>query len=341
MRIKLRNVTFVLMKSVIEIFTELGVRLMDAPQNKSGQGVIAAACRQNPWFTPTDIKRALAALSNEMLQREKLERWLAAYPTIPVVSARNVLVIMAGNIPLVGFFDLLCVVASGHRCMVKPSSKDRLLMEYPLSILRQIEPQIPITLYCETETVDAVIATGSDNANRYFRAEYAAIPTLLRGTRQSVAVLSGEETERQLQGLADDIWAYSGLGCRNVSLLFLPEGAPLRLQMPDMPQKYQNNYRQVRAELSMNGVPFVDLGGAVLVEQRSFPTHLSELSYTYYRSKEEVAAWLSAQDDTLQCVVSESLAHSRQVGFGAAQTPQLTDYPDAKDVMAWLATIVA
>ena len=193
--------------------------------------------------------------------------------------------------------------------------------------------------YDGVSPVDAVIATGSDNANRYFRARYAGIPSLLRGSRQSAAVLSGDETPEQLSGLADDIWAYSGLGCRSVSLLFLPEGCEPTLQMPDVNDKYKNNYRQTRALLTMQGRPFRDLGAAVAVERRDFPAALSQISYTYYKTPDEVAGWLAMHDDELQCVVTECLPHSRRAAFGCAQSPALTDYPDDRDVIAWLAAL--
>ena len=184
-----------------------------------------------------------------------------------------------------------------------------------------------------------MIATGSDNANRYFRAHYAGIPSLLRGSRQSVAVLSGRETPEQLAGLADDIWAYSGLGCRSVSLIFMPEGYEPALQMPPVNDKYINNYRQQRALLEMQGRPFVDLGCAVAVEQCAFPAALSLIAYAHYTALDEVAAWLAGHDGELQCVVTGCLPHSRRAGFGCAQSPALTDYPDDRDVLAWLAAL--
>ena len=324
------------MKNTIETFSALGARLLGFGDDDATRAVIDSACRANGWFTPADIRRAVRAIACDMLQREKLEAWLADYPALPVAEPRRVLVVMAGNIPLVGFFDLLCVLVSGHGCLVKPSAKDSVLMEHVVGLLREIDPSAPVRLYDGTSPVDAVIATGSDNANRYFRAHYAGIPSLLRGSRQSVAVLSGRETPEQLAGLADDIWAYSGLGCRNVSLVFLPEGAELRLRMPAVQAKYRNNYLQTRALLRMQGCPFVDLGAAVAVEQREFPRALSEIAYARYRSADEVAAWLAEHDAELQCVVTETLPHARRADFGRAQSPSLTDYPDNRDVLAWL-----
>lgn len=327
------------MKNMIETFSALGARLLGFGDDDATRAVIDSACRANGWFTPADIRRAVRAIACDMLQREKLEAWLADYPALPVAEPRRVLVVMAGNIPLVGFFDLLCVLVSGHGCLVKPSAKDSVLMEHVVGLLREIDPSAPVRLYDGTSPVDAVIATGSDNANRYFRAHYAGIPSLLRGSRQSVAVLSGRETPEHLAGLADDIWAYSGLGCRSVSLIFAPEGYEPALQIPPVNDKYINNYRQQRALLEMQGRPFVDLGCAVAVEQCAFPAALSRIAYAHYATLDEVAAWLAGHDGELQCVVTGCLPHSRRAGFGCAQSPALTDYPDDRDVLAWLAAL--
>lgn len=327
------------MKNVIDLFSELGARLRGFGADDVTQAVMEAACRANGWFTPADVRRAVGAIVRDMLSREKLEAWLGNYPAVPVAVPRRVLVVMAGNIPLVGFFDLLCTVVSGHRCLLKPSAKDTVLMEYVVGQLRDIDASVPVEFYDGVSPVDAVIATGSDNANRYFRTQYAGIPALLRGSRQSVAVLSGRETEAQLEGLADDIWAYSGLGCRSVSLLFVPEGYDLRLRMPAVNEKYRNNYRQQKALLTMTGRPFRDLGSAVAVEERAFPAALSRIACSRYKTLGEVEAWLAQHDAELQCVVSECVSHGRRTGFGRAQFPALTDYPDDRDVIAWLAAL--
>ena len=250
------------MENAIGLFSRLGCRLRGFGDDARTREVIGRACRENGWFTPADICRAVAAVADGMLRRDALAEWLAPFP-VPVAEPRRVLVVMAGNIPLVGFFDMLCVLAAGHRCLVKPSAKDTVLMEYVIGLLRGIDPQVPVEFYDGSTSPDAVIATGSDNANRYFRAQYAGIPALLRGNRQSVAVLGGRETPAQLTALADDIWAYSGLGCRSVSLLFLPEGYDLQLRMPEGNVKYRNSYRQQKALLTMGGQPFRDLGAGL------------------------------------------------------------------------------
>ena len=158
------------MKNVIDLFSELGARLRGFGADDVTQAVMEAACRANGWFTPADVRRAVGAIARDMLSREKLEAWLGNYPAVPVAVPRRVLVVMAGNIPLVGFFDLLCTVVSGHRCLLKPSAKDTVLMEYVVGQLRDIDASVPVEFYDGVSPVDAVIATGSDNANRYLRA---------------------------------------------------------------------------------------------------------------------------------------------------------------------------
>lgn len=326
------------MKDAIELFAALGRRLAAFGTDAASCTAIERARKENPWFSSDEIRRAAVALADQMLHPETLRGWLAHYP-VPVAVPRRVLVIMAGNIPLVGFSDLLCVVAAGHRCLIKPSTKDRALIEYIVDQLLELDPTCPVSLSdSDPMDTDAVIATGSDNTNRMFRSRYAALPSLLRGSRHSAAVLSGNETPELLHGLADDIFAYSGLGCRSVSLLFLPRGYELRLDPPAMNPRYHDNYRQTRALLSMQGIPFRDLGTALLVEERSFPPTLSRIHYSFYDTISEVSEWLAAHDAELQCVVSELPVHRRCVGFGQAQCPGPTDYPDNRDVMAFLTT---
>ena len=325
------------MKCMIDIFVTLGLRLKDFGQTSATAEVIHRAATENSWFLPQEIIRSVDAIRDEMLDRRRLEAWASAYPPNPM--PKRVLVIMAGNIPLVGFFDLLCVLASGHECWVKPSSKDTVLIGYIIDLLKTIDPNVPIRLSGSDDRPNAVIATGSDNTNRYFRMLFDGIPSLLRGSRQSVAVLSGHETAKELSGLEEDIFAYSGLGCRNVSLLFLPRGYMPELHCTALNEKYRRNYLQERAVLRMRRLPFVDLDGAVLYEERSFPTALSRIHYTFYDSLSEAEEWLSAHDAELQCVVSHCVRHSRLVSFGAAQHPRLCDYADDVDTMRFLGSI--
>lgn len=327
------------MKNPIDLFSELGARLAAFGQDEASRRAALLAQTDNGWFAPADIRRAVAAIADGMLCRERLAAWLSHYP-VPVAEPRRVLVVMAGNIPLVGFFDLLCVIASGHCCLVKPSSKDRVLMQYVVDLIREIDPVTAVEFSdVEDHAVDAVIATGSDRANHYFRSRYAGIPTLLRGSRQSVAVLSGMENEKQLSGLSDDVFAFSGLGCRSISLVFVPRGCAVQLAPPSMNRKYYHNYLHTKAVLAMQEIPFLDLGTAVLTEERAFPTSLSRINYTFYDDLDEVSEWLKEHDAELQCVVADCIDHTRRTDFGCAQFPSLMDYADDKDVMKFLASI--
>ena len=247
---------FVSMKTPVDIWVELDARLSSFGQDAASREVIVRACQKNDWFEPEEIVDAVRSIREEFLSRDKIEHWLACYERPATLPSRTVLVVMAGNIPLVGFFDLLCVVTAGHRCLVKMSSKDAVLMSFVIDQLKKIEPDIPVAVYDGTTPFDAVIATGSDNANRYFRSLYAGVKTLLRGNRHSVAVLNGRETSGQLEALSDDIFSYSGLGCRNVSLIFVPRGISLRFASRRMNPKYLNNYRQRKALREMCGDPF-------------------------------------------------------------------------------------
>ena len=330
------------MKSIVEIFSELGARLAEFGSDEVSGSALVRAVAANEWFSVKDIRYAVSAVRSEMLDAKRVETWLSHYPFAGKHESKRVAIIMAGNIPLVGFFDLMCVIANGDIPYVKPSSKDRALEEYVEQLLREIEPTLRIERYVEGVEYDAVIATGGDSANLYFRTAFAGVPALLRGSRHSVAVLSGKEKSADLELLAEDIFTHSGLGCRNVSLIFVPKGFKPKLKVGKMPLAYHNNYLQCRALLTMQGVKFEDLGEAVLVRSKvaEFPRFLSQINLVEYSSLAEVQQWLATHDEALQCVVTaiEGL-HSRQVALGRAQKPTLFDYADERDTMQFLAAI--
>lgn len=330
---------------MVDIFAELGRRLTAFGSDGRTREMARVAQLQNPWFTPREVARAARSLAGRMLSPEALADWLTHYPALPVAVPRDVLVVMAGNIPFVGFQDLLCVVASGHRALVKTSSKDSFLMSWLIDELRGITPELPVSEAGSNESPDAVIAMGGDNAVRSLGALYPGVPALLRGNRSSLAVISGNETTGQLDGLADDILSYSGLGCRNVSLVFVPDGYDtgelenaLRNYRAGVNPKYLNNCRQVKATLSMNAASFIDCGHCVMCEEREFPASVSRINYTRYSSADEVSEWIADRDAGIQCVAG-SIAHPRAVGFGETQSPTLRDYPDGRDTMRFLMSI--
>ena len=326
----------------ISVFSLLGQRLVEALSSGELGPIIARAVTQNSWFTEFDIIYQIKTICSQMLDAYKLDEWLNNCPVSE--CEKKVLVIMAGNIPLVGFFDLLCVLAGGHMAVVKTSSKDSILMKYVIDILKNISPDIPIKYYDGSENVDALIAMGGDNAVRFFRERYEGIPMLLRGSRYSVAVLDGTETEAEIAGLATDITAYSGLGCRNVGLLFLPVGYDVTriinsiCSVEHINKKIINNYGQRKALLTMAGRDFSDCGSRILFESSTFPEAISQVNYYFYDSQADVAEWLVANDESIQCVVGH-MAHRRGVNFGQSQSPSLTDYPDGVDTMQFLSDI--
>ena len=317
------------MKNTIEIFSELGARLRSIPQS-----VISAAEEQNEWFCQIDV--AIDALCRQMLDRDKLILWLDNYPNANH-TLKRVGIIMAGNIPAVGFADLLYTIAAGDIPVVKYSSKDRVLMEYIVDSLLEIEPKLTIEQMGADSVIDALIATGSDSAALHFRTMYGDIPTLIRGSRHSIAVLTGGESREDIEALQRDLFTYSGLGCRNVSLLFAPKGFDFTLSVPTMSEGYNNNYRHTRALMTMQGKSFTDIGGAITVEGDAlFPRHISCINIYRYDSISEVERWIEHNNSRLQCVVSNIEHLPRSVKFGMAQYPRLNDYADDVDVMKFL-----
>ena len=318
------------MKHIVDIFSALGERLTHFGGDDASNRVIDEAIAANGWFTRADILRAVEAIRTEMLDREKLAAWLSHYTK--AVELKRVAVIMAGNIPLVGFFDLLCVVAAGHECHVKPSSKDSVLMRYVVEQLRDIEPSIAIYDYSADATYDMAIATGGDDANAYFREHFAGTRTLLRGSRHSVAVLNGNESAEELQALHNDITAYSGLGCRSVSMLFVPRG-----YVPDFKRgeavnaKLRRNIQAMCATLTIEGAEFWDAGAFIMRRGEDFAQSLAVVTLREYLDIGEVSEWIEENKEHIQCVVSHS-----DIPFGRAQYPALTDYADGVDTMRFL-----
>lgn len=323
----------------VDIFAKLGDRLTRFGSDGESMAAIANAVAENPWFTEYDIRNAIEAIRLTMLAPDSLEDWLAKYDID--FTDKQVAVIAAGNIPLVGFFDILCVLCCGYSCYYKPSSKDAVLFYYIKSLLADIEPGVKLYEYSDELTYDAVIATGGESANRYFRERFTAVPALLRGSRSSMAVLSGSETDTQLAALSKDIFMYSGLGCRNVSLIFVPDGynvaALAEALSPEyVNPKYTNAYRQSKAVLAMNDARFIDGGSFLMTEYKVFSDSICRINYAFYSDIAEVEGFAAKHDEGLQCVVSEVIAHPRATKFGKAQYPALCDYPDGQDVISFL-----
>ena len=323
---------------MIEAFVELGHRLKQFSEHRE---ILDNAIAKNCWFTEQDILRSVEAIRLTMLQRHKLESWIAHYT--PATTPKRVAVIMAGNIPLVGFFDLMCVILSGHECHYKPSSKDSVLMHHVVDELRSIRPDIAIYDYSSTEHYDMAIATGGEDANRYFAHHFATTRSLLRSSRHSIAVLDGTESTEELTALATDITAYSGLGCRSVSMIFYPQSTtPTLIPQRAECSRLEQSLRMRKALLKMQSIPFADYNGYIATHGTSFPQSLGEVTLHAYTSLSDVETWLAEHSEDIQCVVthldslSTYLPFGRTIAFGSAQYPTLTDYADGVDTMAFL-----
>ncbi len=343
----------------LDAFIQLGERLRDPARLVEREEAAYRANSKNNWFVVPNCLMAIDAIANEMLTAEVLTNWLAEYPNEPQVP-RNVGVVMAGNIPAVGFQDLLCVLISGHTLLAKLSTQDEMLMRYLIQQLITVEPAFAerIVIADRLNAADAFIATGSDNTARYFEYYFAKKPHVIRKNRTSVAVLTGVEDDAQLERLGDDILTYYGLGCRNVSTLFVPDeldGKPfdfvplLRVLEPRMNQylnlhKYQNNYDYNKSIYLVNRVEHLDNGFLMVTPTPdSTPGNLvSPISVVYYQtysSLEHLRELLAQNAEKIQVVAAADGWYAGSIPFGTTQRPGLSDYADGVDTMAFLAQL--
>ncbi len=297
---------------------------------------------KNPWFTQVNISKSIdawiAALDKDA------ETWLANYPLPSAFSSQTLGIIMAGNIPLVGLHDLLCGVICGYLVRIKASSDDEVLIKFLVEGWVASNPELKerIEFSDNFKGLDAAIATGSNNSGRYFEYYFRHIPHLLRGHRNSVAVVTDETTESALTALGEDIFTYFGLGCRNVTHLLLPRGFDMvRLFHAWEPfadlihhHKYSNNYYYHRALLLMNLDKHLDNGFVILKETEDVYAPVGMVGYHFYDSNEGVDEYLQQHEKQIQVVTG----HTNGVSFGQAQKPGLKDYADCTDTMQWLLT---
>jgi len=278
----------------------------------------------------------------EELRSEKLMEWLSRYATTEGGTAKKVGIICAGNLPLVGLHDVLCVLLSGHIAYIKLSADDQLLMPALLKLLVRMDESLAEQLvYAEGRMNDmqAVIATGSNNTSRYFEQYFGHLPHIIRKSRTSVAILSGNESDEELNALGRDIFDYFGLGCRNVSKVYLPEGYDMnRLFNALYPyheivnhHKYANNYDYNKAVWLLNAEKLLDNGFILLKEDKSLASPTGSLYYEYYSSIAEIRASIASRADEIQCIVSHA-----DIAFGCSQQPALWDYADGVDTLAFL-----
>lgn len=317
------------------------------PFFEAADAAVIKAQQHNGWFTRGQVGYALAQWA-QLLTREHLRAWLSRY-SFPAQSSKRVAIVMAGNIPLVGFHDFLCVLLSGHSVIVKCASNDAHLLPFLVDFLETVYPPLKEKITFTREKLppfDAVIATGSDNTARYFEYYFRGKPHIIRKNRNSVAVLTGKETPAQLQALGEDIFRYFGLGCRSVSKVFVPGGydfsglfnALQPYQELLTHTKYAHNYDYNKAVYLMSAFPFLDTGFLLLKEDEGYASPIATLFYEYYHSPEELREKITTNVHRLQCVVAQGFWEG-EVAFGQTQQPQLWDYADGVDVVDFLLKI--
>ena len=301
------------------------------------------AARENPWFTPEFIEKAVNSITNSFLDPQLLANWAAKYG-VPAQQSqpKKVGLVMAGNIPLVGFHDFLSVFISGHIAVIKPSSKDEILIKHIVAELIKMDDRVSDMVFFAPQLsgLDAYIATGSNNSSRYFDYYFGKFPNIIRRNRTSVAVIDGSETAEELDLLADDMQTYFGLGCRNVTQLYVPANydfIPLLTALKKYEyyldfHKYKHNYDYHLALLIMGNKYYMNNDSLVFAENESPFSPVSQVHYQFYAEPQQLSHL--AQSTDIQCIVGHGY-----IPFGSAQAPTLTDYADGTDTMAFLQTL--
>lgn len=298
----------------------------------------------NGWFTPEQVLHSIQSWA-KALTEDNLNQWISNYD-FSKIEPKKVGLILAGNIPLVGFHDFLSVLISGHDVLVKTSSNDQHLLKFLAKYLIAIQPELNSKITFvegKLEGFDAVIATGSNNTARYFEYYFKDKPSIIRKNRNSVAVLDGTETFEDLVGLGEDIFRYFGLGCRNVSKLFVPKDynfdnffkAIYEYRDVIHYEKYANNYDYNKAVFLMSNFQILDNEFMTIKEDSSYLSPISSVFYEFYENLENVKSRLQNDADQIQCIVSKDLIPN-SVAFGQTQQPKLWDYADNVDTLAFL-----
>lgn len=302
------------------------------------------AYAENNWFIPEFVELSVQAIVQNYLQPGQLDSLIETYH-LPAQNPqpKKLGIVMAGNIPLVGFHDFLCVFVSGHIAYIKPSSKDQALIKHLVDQLIDWEPAVADwVVFAELlKGCDAYIATGSNNSGRYFEYYFQKYPHIIRKNRTSIAILKGQESKEELEKLADDVYRYFGLGCRNVTKIFVPEGydfIPLLEAFKKYDylinhNKYKNNYDHNLSLHILNNRFYMTNGSLILVEDASPFSPISQLNFEYYKIVEEVRKKLH-DNEAIQCMVGDEAT-----GFGKSQLPQICDFADGVDTMAFLKSL--
>lgn len=339
-----------ILKQRIQAFARVGQFIDDhfrdavttEPQLHEGlEKVIQAAYVYNGWFTPIFVKHAVQSIGR-ILTEESLQTFCG---NMPEREAKTVAVICAGNIPMVGFHDIMCVLLSGNKALIKLSSDDNVLLPFFLKLLTHYEPAFESFIFIadgKLASFDAVIATGSNNTATHFQQYFGKYPHIIRKNRTSVAILDGKETTEDIRHLGEDIFLYYGLGCRNVSKLFVPEGysfnaffeAILAFGYVSENKKYSNNYEYHRAIYLLEQHQFLDNNFVMVKESAELHSPVAVIHFSYYKQPEDVAKYIEQHTSEIQCVVGKG-----HIPFGYSQRPVISDFADGVNTLDFLVTL--
>ncbi|HWZ34985.1 MAG TPA: acyl-CoA reductase [Mucilaginibacter sp.] len=337
-------------KELINTLIQLGDQLKNPDENLNH--LIQTEHRYNPWFTPQNVEHAIKAIGKSLNEAD-LTTWLNKYDLDKNTSTQKIGLILAGNIPLVGFHDVLCVLVTGNKALIKASSQDARLIKAVLNKLVDINRHFADKFSFVERLVDfdAIIATGSNNTSRYFDYYFGKVPNIIRKNRTSVAVLTGNETPEDLYQLGHDIFDYFGLGCRNVSKLLVPKDYNLATFFEAIEpykdiinhNKYNNNYGYNKSIYLVGGEQHLDNDFLLLKENDALASPLAVVFYNYYDNLTDVEELLNTENENIQCVVSKAPLpiKNQVVGFGQSQQPKLWDYADGVDTMDFLSKLKA
>lgn len=347
MNLNNRKQAFINLGKFLKKYTATNPEFSTAEQEKAEllDETISTAIIHNGWFTKTDIHFSLEQWADN-LTSDSLDHWLQPY-SFKEETPKTVAIIMAGNVPLVGFHDFLSVLISGNKALVKQSSKDKHLLPFIADFLKSENSDFSNRIEFTDKKLtdyDAVIATGSNNTARYFEYYFSEKPHIIRRNRNSVAVLTGKETPEELENLGEDIFRYYGLGCRNISKLFVPQDYDFNVFFEAIykwnpiinSHKYANNYDYNKAVYLMSEFKFLENGFFMLMEDPSYGSPIACLFYEKYENLESLNHRLKQDEELIQCVVSSSDLNTETLPFGETQRPSLSDYADGVDTLQFL-----
>jgi len=332
-------------QSHLQAFQKLGTEISVLLNNGEFDAIIKQQSIENKWFTEENCQFALTAIA-KMLDRDSVNAFFEKYKHLfsEDQKTQRIAVISAGNIPCAAFHDFFCILVSGNQFIGKLSSQDTILLPFLSKIIVKIFPEVEknIVFVEKLSKFDKIIATGSNNSARYFEYYFKDYPMLLRKNRNSIAILTGEESDEDLRKLSIDVFQYFGLGCRSVSKVYVPKGYNFSKLVEIFKETsdrllfhngYVNNYEYQRAIYALNSVPFFDGNSFMLVENQSLSSPVAVIYYESYDSLPNLLLEINRHTDRIQCIVTQNKSVENPVNFGNTQYPSLFDYPDNEDIM--------